>query len=95
MLRKTVLGLGGFLLAVGFILTVGGKPIPAIAPVLFGLVLISTIIFEPRYKRIRELPPTGLDWAQTGEIFEDSKTGTVVDVWFNRQTSERAYVKRD
>lgn len=53
-----------------------------------GLILIGTF-FEGRYRTRRA---TGSGWQTTAERFVDPTSGKLVEVRYNPQTGERAYV---
>ena len=88
--RIAALVLGGVLVGTGLLILPNGA---GLGPLLLGLVVLLTSLFEGRYRRIGspEAPP-GADWQPTGETFRDEESGQWVKVWFNPRTGERRYV---
>lgn len=61
-----------------------------------GLALLFLIWFLFRnggYKRTPLDAPPGPDWQPTGERFVDPSSGETLQVWFQPQSGERAYVR--
>lgn len=56
---------------------------------IFGAVILIGTFFERRYRGRR---PTGSGWQTTTERFVDPTSGKLVEVRYNPQTGERAYV---
>ena len=56
---------------------------------LFGILILIGTFFEGRYRAARA---TGTGWQTTGERFIDPTSGQLVEVRYNPQTGERAYV---
>lgn len=67
--------------------------IPAVAPLVLGLLILVGLAFERwRYKRLEtSTPPAGFE--PTPERFIDPETRTPVTVYVNRATGERRYVR--
>ena len=57
---------------------------------IFGALILIGTFFEARY-RGRRAGRAG--WQSTGERFVDPTTGKLIDVRYNPQTGERAYVE--
>ena len=91
MLRAVLLVLSAILVAVSLVgFVIAGWP--AIGPLVFGSVLLLSLLFERYvYKPIRTGAP-GPGWSKTGERFADPRSGGNVSVYFNPRTGERRYV---
>jgi hypothetical protein len=88
MLRAFVVILGvGCIVAATFMSGLVGYAAFQLA-VLGALILIGTF-FEGRYRARRA---AGSGWETTGERFVDPTSGKLVEVRYNPQTGERAYV---
>ena len=88
--RIAVLVLGGVLVGAGLLILPDGA---GLGPLLLGLVILLTSLFEGRYRRIDSAgAPAGGDWQPTGETFRDEESGHWVKVWFNPGTGERRYI---
>ncbi len=69
---------------------------PGTGPILVGLALILSSLFEGRYGRVQAAGvPLGAGWEQTGERFRDEESGTWLQVWFHRASGERRYLPAD
>ncbi len=62
-----------------------------------GLVALPFVIWflfrKGGYKRQPLDAPPGPDWTLTGERFVDPVSGERLQVWFNPESGERAYVR--
>lgn len=88
--RIAVLLLGALLVGVGLVLLPNGA---GFAPLIVGLAVLLSLVFEGRYRRIEDhRAPGGIGWQRTGETFRDEETGQWVNVWFNPGTGERRYL---
>jgi hypothetical protein len=94
MLRIFVIGFGIVLAACSVLGAVLGAKWGMLGPFLFGVLILVGTVFERKY-RGRDTQPTGTDWAATGEKFEDTEKGGVVEVWYNKTTGERRYVTQE
>ena len=82
--------LGSLLVGMGLIMLPNGA---GIAPMVIGLAVMLSLVFEGRYRGIeRDRAPTGDGWQRTGEMFRDEESGAWVNVWFNPRSGERRYV---
>ncbi len=86
--RGAALTLGTLLLAGGLLIRPFGG---GFALILFGALILLTVMLERRYRRADAAPP-GPEWQRTGEVFRDEEAGRWVTVWFNPATGERKYV---
>jgi hypothetical protein len=69
---------------------------PGIGPIMLGLVLLLSGVFQGRYRPLsatRGLEGDG--WEETGETFRDEESGVWVRVWFNPTSGERRYLPTD
>lgn len=57
------------------------------------LVLVWALFRTGGYKRRPLDAPPGLGWELTDERFVDPSSGETLDVWFQPQSGERAYVR--
>ena len=71
-------------------LWVGGK-VALPATIMSGVVLVSAIFENWRYRRVSATAP-GAGWQETTERFIDPDSGSTVTVFFNPATGERRYV---
>ncbi|MDE2404158.1 MAG: hypothetical protein KGM17_05515 [Sphingomonadales bacterium] len=91
--RAAVLAVGTLLVGAGLLLLPNGA---GLAPLLLGLAVLLSLVFEGRYRRIgEEDTPHGGAWQVTGETFRDEESGAWVHVWYNPRTGERRYVPVD
>lgn len=93
MLRTALLVLGMVLMGVG-IAAMGTHSLvhSGYRFLLWGTVLVLAILCERwRYRRIEHFHDER--WQQTGERFEDPKTGQIVEVLFDPSSGERRYAR--
>jgi hypothetical protein len=88
MLRALVVAIGGACI-VAAVLLASRVWFVALELAIFGVLLLIGTFFEGRYRARR---PTGSGWETTGERFVDPTSGKLVEVRYNPQTGERAYV---
>lgn len=94
MLRLVVLAIGIALLGAATILALCHKPLPAIWPGVWGILLVGGVLFERgRYKPAERAHP-GPEWTATDERFVDPQTGERVTVYYRPSTGERRYIAR-
>ena len=60
---------------------------------LLVVVLIWALFRSGGYKRTPLERPPGPDWQQSDERFVDPSSGEVLEVWFQPNSGERAYVR--
>jgi hypothetical protein len=94
-LRPALLAVGGGLVAVGVLLSLGGCPTGlALEAAIPGLIIAGGVLFERwRYRPLDGDRP-GPDWIATGERFVDPETSKMVTVFYKPTTGERRYVGR-
>jgi len=93
MLRGFVIGLSLLALAGGLLgLLAGGGP-GMVGPMIFGLLLLASTVFEPHYHRNQPQAP-GPGWERTPETFKDPAEDAIVEVWYNKTSGARRYVER-
>ncbi len=85
-LRAAVLGFGVLLLGGAAVAAALGAGAAVLGPAVLGTV------FEGRYRASRA-DGLGPGWERTAERFREPD-GAVVEVWFNRATGERRYVRK-
>lgn len=56
----------------------------------FGVLVLGSLAFERRYRTRPEA--SGANWQATGERFADPTTGELLEVRYDPNTGERAYV---
>jgi hypothetical protein len=90
-LRALAIGIGGLAVAAAVALVVHlPRAWPVSADVgLFGLLLITSTLFERRYRRNVTATPAGFE--PTGERFVDPTSGAIVTVDYDPATGERRY----
>ncbi len=93
MLRGVVIALGVLLLVIGAVVLPLVGLAPALAPALFGALILLGTLFERRYRRGDDGPPTGPGWAPTGERFREPGGDGTVEVWYQQRTGRRRYVR--
>jgi Na+-transporting NADH:ubiquinone oxidoreductase subunit NqrB len=64
----------------------------SILPAFFGVMILLTVFFEPRYRGGQKGAPTG---QPTGERFIDPTTDKLTEVTFDPATGERSYIPVD
>lgn len=95
MLRRALIALGMVYLAVAvFLLTKQVLLGLAAYLALGGVVLLAALLLERHRYRPRVDHASG-PWQPTGERFVDPTTGRLVEVHYNPETGERAYVPAD
>src|SRR5450631_352989 len=94
MLRGAVIAIGVLCLLGGLLsLTFHIGPL-ALVFLMWGVVLIGSIVYERyRYKPIEQSLP-GSSWVETTERFIDDETGEPVTVYVQAATGERKYVAK-
>jgi hypothetical protein len=94
MLRGAVIVAGCLLLAASLIgLALGAGP-GMIGPAIIGLLLVLGTLFERGRYKPQDTATPGDGFLPTGEVFDDPASEGIVDVWFNKTTGERRYVRR-
>jgi hypothetical protein len=94
MLRTSVIVIGILLLAASAIGVARGAGFAMTGPAVLGVLLLVGTVFERRtYRKLLDGPPVGPDWQATGEKFEDPASAAMVEVWYNKATGARRYVK--
>jgi hypothetical protein len=90
-IRIIVVAIGSFLLGVAiWAAATNGPSWPAsIVPGALGILILASLFFERRYRGARN---GGAAWQSTTERFIDPTNGKLVEVRYNPQTGERAYV---
>jgi hypothetical protein len=93
-MRIVVIAIGSFLLGIAIWTGVTSGPSwPAsVIPAVFGVLILASIFFEKRYRGARG---NAASWQPTTERFIDPTNGKLVEVRYNPQTGERAYVPID
>lgn len=102
MLRAVILGLGVVLVVAAIALAAIGAADPVALPPpvasivaaelgIVGLLILIGTLLERRY-RGRRSAPEAAGWQSTGERFVDPTSGKLVEVRYNQQTGERAYI---
>ncbi len=92
-MRKGLITIGVLVVIVGVAALVSGIVSSSCIFLFWGVVLIVAIVLErTRYKRLEGRSPRP-DWERTTERFVDEETGTMVTVYVQPETGERAYVK--
>ena len=87
---RTAIGvLGTVLVGIGLLLLPNGA---GLGPILLGLAVLLSLVFEGRYRRIGADTKPGSGWETTGETFRDEESGNWVAVWYNPRSGERRYV---
>ena len=89
MLRSLLLGFGLLLMLSGIGLLLVARDPGGFGPLVFGLLLLLSVLLERRYKPIA----SKAKGAPTGERFVDPTTGELMEVWYDAGTGERNYVK--
>jgi len=92
MLRAIVLGLGGLAVAAGALLIAAGARGAGINLVCIGAVIVLGTVFE-RWRYRNAAPPAGASWERTGERFVDPTTGDTMEVYYDRASGERRYLR--
>lgn len=88
MLRAFVVAIGaGFIVAAAFLANKAW--FAALELGVFGALILIGTFLERHYRAPRA---AGRDWQTTGERFVDPTSGRLVEVRYNPQTGERAYV---
>lgn len=88
--RIAWLVVGGGLLALGAMLSWDWPHIRGLGPLLLGLVIVASVVFEGRYRGDEAMPGAG--WAPTAEIFKDDESGGWLRVWQHRRSGARRYL---
>ena len=89
MLRTLLTGCGALLVLIGAgLLTLRHDP-AGLGPLVFGLLLLLSLVLERRYKPAQ----TSGEGRPTGERFVDPTTGELMEVWYDPATGERSYVR--
>ena len=105
-LRMAVIAIGALMILFGLLLqfrpdlaaVIGGSlmaPLrqPGAGPILLGLALLLSGLFQGRYGSFRAPRRLETDgWEKTGEIFRDEDSGEWLQVWFNPASGERRYL---
>jgi hypothetical protein len=94
MLRATVIVSGCLLLAGSAIALALGAGPGMIGPAIIGLLFVLGTIFERGRYKPKDTATPGDGFLPTGEVFDDPASEGVVDVWFNKTTGQRRYVRR-
>jgi len=93
MLRQALLWIGALLALGGTGICLASGSLAGLGAVVFGAILLLSILVERRgYKRIADQVP-GPDWQPTGERFLEPGTDIPVTVCFHPRTGKRAYVR--
>ena len=92
MLRGFVIGFGILLTTAGAIGLLTGAGPRLLGPLLFGVLLLIGTLLEKRYWPNSASPP-GPGWEPTGERFHDPAKGGEVEVWYNKISGQRRYVR--
>jgi len=91
-LRRALIAWGALCLVVAAILLVAGAVIPlAIDLAVGGIVVIAALLFE-RWRYTPRIDRTRGHWEETGERFVDPTSGHLIEVHYNPDTGQRAYV---
>jgi hypothetical protein len=92
-LKSAVLALGVVAAVAGAALLIVGAAWGAgLWLIAFGAaVILSTALESWRYRQ--RAPSPGTRWERTGERFEDPTTGEPVEVFYDRASGERRYVR--
>jgi hypothetical protein len=78
---------------VGFVMGAAHAPgFPAIPVLIFGCLVLVTVLVEPVYGKLVPRPPLSGGLRPTSEKFIDPASGKPVEVWFDPATGERRYV---
>lgn len=94
-LRRWIGGFGAAFTAGGIALAVGLRAPGALGLLVPGVLMLGGACFERiAYRRLDAEPPPGPDWARTGERFRDPLTRAPIEVFHNRRTGERRYIRR-
>jgi uncharacterized membrane protein len=88
MLRALVVAIGVICIVAAFFLA-SRAWFAAFELGVFGAAVLIGTLFERRYRARRA---AGIGWQTTGERFVDPASGKLVEVRYNPQTGERAYV---
>ena len=91
-LRVAVLGFGVLLLGGAAVAAALGAGAAVLGPAVLGFMIVLGTVFEGRYRASRA-DGLGPGWERTAERFREPD-GAVVEVWFNRATGERRYVRK-
>jgi hypothetical protein len=94
MLRAAVICAGCLLLAGSLIGLLHGAGPAVIGPTILGLLFVLGILFERGRYKPKDTANPGEGFLPTGEVFDDPASEGIVDVWFNKTTGERRYVRR-
>lgn len=105
MLRGIILGVGGVLVVAAIVVAIvnATNPVGFTDPAAWiiagelgvvGIVILIGTLLERHY-RGRRSAPASEGWQVTGERFIDPTSGKLVEVRWNQQTGERAYVDVD
>ena len=89
--RIAWLVIGGALMALGAALTLAWPHVRGLGPLLLGMVIVGSVVFEGRYRSNDEAAP-GAGWAPTAEIFKDDESGDWLRVWQHRRSGARRYL---
>lgn len=90
MLRTIVAVVGVLLLCAGVALVIA-PPHAGWGYLIFGGLIVLSLIFEGRYRAARVRGPASSSFEPTGEKFIDPGTGKVVEVYYDPKTGEREY----
>ncbi|HET7815304.1 MAG TPA: PGPGW domain-containing protein [Candidatus Baltobacteraceae bacterium] len=90
MLRAAVAVIGICLLLAGLVLVVV-PPHAGWGLLVFGSLVVLSLLFEGRYRGQRTAAPQPPSWQPTGEKFIDPGTGQTVEVDYDPETGERNY----